>query len=452
MTQSSPKNSRFVAITALHELHKKAHPLSLIFNRLASEHSLQGNDRHLAMNLIYGVLRQRYYLDRLLLELCRQPLKKLQPFVHQALAVGLYQIFFLDRIPDSAAVNETVKAVKTERLPKQLQGFVNGVLRASIRKKESLPSPGAPTLKLKARLNHPQWLINRWQKRFGQKEMASICISNNKQPQLVLRINTLAATRDAFFDIFAKEITIIPGSYAPDAAILPDYHGPIHKLPGYDDGFFQIQDEAAQLVTHLLGPFIKNGTYLDGCAGLGGKTSHLLQLANQHNASITAVEPEERRIAKLKENLTRLYPHKNISFYGGNLQDFAKGKNTLFNGILIDAPCSGTGVIGRHPDIRWNRMESDLPGYQKKQLALLETAANLLKPGGILLYVTCSLEPEENENVIEIFLKKHEKFSLTNCAPHLPEAARKFVNGNFFSPKPSESIDGFFAARLVLEK
>ncbi len=452
MTQSTPKSSRFVAIATLHDLSKTSQPFAIIFNRLAKKNNLQGNDRHLAMNLVYGVLRQRYYLDALMGKLCRQPLRKLHPFIHQALAVGLYQIFFLDRIPDSAAVNESIKAIKAAHLPKKLQGFANGVLRESVRQKDILPAPGNATLKSKALLNHPQWMTERWQKRFGKKEMERVCVSNNQQPPLVLRINTLKIDRDSFMELLAQKTSILPGNYAPEAVLLPGYQGPINEIPGYSEGYFQVQDEAAQLVTPLLAPFFKDSTYLDGCAGLGGKTSHLLQLTQNCNSIITAVEPEERRFSKLQENINRLYPHdtqKNVTSIQEDLQGFTKKHRSLFDGILLDAPCSGTGVIGRHPDIRWNRREKDLSNYRKKQLALLDNAALLLHPGGVLVYVTCSLESEENEEVVEKFLSRHKQFSLTECAPYLPEAARLFVKDKLFSSKPSGTIDGFFAARLV---
>ncbi len=452
LTQSSHKTSRFVAIETLCKLDKTSLPVSLLFTKAASAHALQGSERHLAMNLIYGVLRQRQYLDSLLERLCRQPLKKLQPFVHQALAVGLYQIFFLDRIPDSAAVNETVKALKAARTPKRLHGFVNGVLRESIRQQDTLPSPEEPDRKGNLVLNHPQWLTGRWLKRYGRKEMERICTSNNTQPPLVIRINTLATDRDAYLKQLNKKERGRPGSYAPDAAVLSEYHGAITQLPGYDQGFFQVQDEAAQLVSLLLAPFTLNGSYLDGCAGLGGKTSHLLQITDSFNTTITAVEPEKRREQKFQENLTRLHPQKNVTFFSGNLQDFSHHCTTKFDGILIDAPCSGTGVIGRHPDIRWNRKETDLAGYQKTQLELLEIASKLTKPGGVLVYATCSMENEENEDVIDSFLKAHDSFSLTDCTPFLPEAARSHVSEKYFRPQPADSIDGFFAARLVLKK
>lgn len=401
------------------------------------------------MNLIYGVLRQRYYLDNLLENLCRQPLHKIHPFVHQALAIGLYQIFFLDRIPDSAAVNESVKAVKSANLPKKLQGFVNGVLRECLRQKHKLPTPGDSALNKKALLNHPKWMTNRWKKRFGTKEMERICLHNNRQPSLVLRINTHKIDRDSFLALLTDKVAAIAGNHAPEAVILPKYQGKIKDIPGFASGYFQVQDEAAQLVTPLLAPFIKNGSYLDACAGLGGKTSHLLQLTERDNITLTAVEPEKQRSEKLQENLSRLFAHQQFSCYQGNLQAFAQQHPSNFHGILIDAPCSGTGVIGRHPDIRWNRREKDLQLYQEKQLSLLETAAGLIHKNGVVVYATCSLESEENEEVVEKFLARNNQFTLSDCSSYLPISARQYVNNRYFSPKPAESIDGFFAARLV---
>jgi 16S rRNA (cytosine967-C5)-methyltransferase len=238
-----------------------------------------------------------------------------------------------------------------------------------------------------------------------------------------------------------------------EAVILPDFHGSITSIPGYTEGFFQVQDEAAQLATCLLGPFRSGAKYLDGCAGLGGKTSHLLQLAKQHDLQIHAVEPEPHRLKKLKENLARLFPGDspviNPVIHEENLQQFSLLHDSLFfDGILIDAPCSGTGVIGRHPDIRWNRLPEELVRYQQQQLELLSLAAGLLHRKGLLVYATCSLEPEENQQVVNEFLRTHEDFVLTDCSLHLPEPAHRFIENNFFAPRPSETIDGFFAARM----
>ncbi len=402
------------------------------------------------MQLVYGVLRNRQFLDRILELLSRTPLRKLDPFVHQSLAVGLYQLFFLHRIPESAAVNEVVESCKVAKIPARLHGFVNGILRQAIRQKKTLATKALTDNTGRPILNHPEWLVNRWQQRFGNAETTRICRVNNVEPTLVLRVNTANITRDDFCRILNE--ASIPnrlGSYSPDAVSLPEFHGSIASLPGYKEGFFQVQDEAAQLATTLLGPFSSSAEYLDGCAGLGGKTSHLLQLARQHDLRITAVEPEPHRLKKLQENITRLFPEDRPVVYEGNLQQFSTLQGShFFNGILIDAPCTGTGVTGRHPDIRWNRRPEELMRYQQEQRALLSLAAALVQQKGLLVYATCSLEPEENEQVVHAFLRTHQEFALTDCAPYLPESAHQFIENKFFNPHPSETIDGFFAARM----
>lgn len=402
------------------------------------------------MQLVYGVLRHRQYLDRILELLSKTPLRKFDPFVHQSLAVGLYQLFFLQRIPESAAVNESVASCKVAKVPKRLHGFVNGILRRAIRQKEILATQALTDKKDQLILNHPPWLVKRWQENFGRVETERICRRNNREPTLVLRVNSTAIIREDFCRILAEaDIPCQPGGYSPDAIILPDFHGSIVSLPGYAEGFFQVQDEAAQLATMLLGPFWPGATYLDGCAGLGGKTCHLLQLARQHDLDITAVEPEERRLTMLTANIHRLFAGGAPIIHKMTLQQFAALPGShFFDGILIDAPCSGTGVTGRHPDIRWNRRVEELNLYQEEQLELLAAAAGLLKPQGVLVYATCSLEPEENDQLINIFLRTHDQFILTDCSPYLPEPAQQFVDNTFFAPHPGATIDGFFAARM----
>ena len=401
------------------------------------------------MQLVYGVLRNRQYLDRILEILSKTPLHKLDPFVHQALAVGLYQLYFLERIPESAAVNEVINSCKVAKIPKRLHGFVNGILRQSIRQKKHLAQKALTDKNDTVILNHPDWLVKKWQNSFGTKETRRICINNNHEPLLVLRINISRVPLNDF-SLMLKQADIDhrPGSYAKDCVVLPDFHGSIPAIPGYKEGFFQVQAEAAQLATELLAPLKPGGHYLDGCAGLGGKTLHLLELGHHSNLHIHAVEPDSRRLTQLKHNLNRLNPDHNLAMHPTSLQDFGSVTSLLFNGILIDAPCSGTGIIGRHPDIRWNRREDDLPGYQQEQLALLEVASKLLRPQGILVYATCSLEPEENQDVITSFLADHPEYKTTDCTPFLPVQAQQFVENGFFAPRPSTSIDGFFAARL----
>jgi len=219
--------ARFAAIEALCELERTRLPADTIFDQITGQCALNDSDRHLAMNILYGVLRQRQALESLLQALCRQPLARLKPFVRQALLAGLYQIFFLDRIPESAAVNESVKAVQAAHLPKNLQGFVNAVLRESIRRKEMLvpltfhDATGAPVL------NHPDWLVRRWTKKFGKEETRRICACNNRQSPLILNINPCAATPESVKAALEQEgHHVLAGQYSPEALILPDFTGP----------------------------------------------------------------------------------------------------------------------------------------------------------------------------------------------------------------------------------
>jgi len=462
------KTARYAAIETLCQLERTHLPAGSLFDKVATQCALVGSERHLAMNIIYGVLRQRHALEFLLHSLCRQPLSRIKPFVYQALLTGLYQIFFLDRIPESAAVNESVKALQTAHLPKNLQGFVNGVLRESLRQKQALTarlhqdSSGAPAVHGRPSvagaldcagttfLNHPDWLVRRWQERYGQEEMRRICAINNLQSPLILHVNTCVTTKvQLMADIEQEGIVVQPGAYSEDALILPEFHGAINRLPGFAQGHFQIQDEAAQLIALLLTPIISNGRYLDACAGVGGKTSCLVQLCASAHATIAAVEPDPQRQQKFRENRQRLHPDAPVTLYEMDLERFTQSCNSRFDGILVDAPCSGTGVTGRHPDIRWNRQEHELARFQENQLALLEQAAGLLAPEGTLVYATCSLEPEENEEVIALFLDRHPDFITEDCAPFLPQPARELVRNKFFAPRPGPSIDGFFGARLV---
>jgi len=442
------KNARFAAIETLKRLQRSRQPVSTILDQVAAEGELDPGDRQLAMKISYGVLRQRDYIDRLLRELCRRPINQLKPFVYQALSTGLYQLFFLDRIPPSAAVNETVKAVKNGGFPKQVQGFVNGVLRQSQRKKNELPAPGDLDVNNHPPLNHPDWLTKRWESSYGREAMLQICSHNNREPDLCLRI-TPHTSRESYLQFLeGNGIMAIRGLYSDEAIILPDFRGSIKKLPGFADGFFQVQDQAAQLATLLLGPFSPGHRFLDCCAGLGGKTTHLAFLSEGAGCSLTAVEPDPGRFGLLQENLNRVCPDHKISVQQITLEQFRKTIPAPFDNILLDAPCTGTGIIGRQPDIRWNRRHTDLAVYSERQIKLLNEAAELLAPGGILVYATCSIEPEENMEVVENFLENHPGFALTDASNYLPETTANLINNGYFSPLPAPGIDGFFAARL----
>jgi 16S rRNA (cytosine967-C5)-methyltransferase len=333
--------------------------------------------------------------------------------------------------------------LKSARQPKWLTGFVNGVLRAMVRQRAVLPAPDEAA----AVLSHPAWLVARWEALFGPERARRICWINNTPPVLVVRVNSRRISPEDWLTLLRGQgIEGERGLFSREAVRINNFQGTVTALPGYGEGFFVVQDEAAQLVTQLLAPFA-TARYLDGCAGLGGKTLHLAQLLPDR-ARVVAVEPSLKRQALLRDNLQRLGGPE-IEIHGGTLQEFAGQRQDRFAGVLVDAPCSGLGVIRRQPDIRWQRSLAALPGYQAKQRELLEAAAGLVEKGGVLVYATCSIEPMENDEVIGAFLDAHAEFFLSPAQAHLPEAAKGFCDEQgFFKTTPEQGLDGFFAARL----
>ncbi|MEE4312906.1 MAG: 16S rRNA (cytosine(967)-C(5))-methyltransferase RsmB [Desulfofustis sp.] len=443
------KTARHAAIETLQRNQRTGHPVARIFSGIVEQCRLSSTDRQLAMNIVYGVLRHRDQLDLLISRLCSRSPSRQNPFVYQALAVGLYQIFFLERIPGFAAVHETVEAVRRSGTAEKLCGFVNGVLRSGLRRRDELYELIDPEGAGRGLLNHPAWLTRRWQAHFGEQTMRAICAYNNREATLNLRLSR-SLTQSTYLKLLQEEgIEAHAGEFAPDSVVLPCFHGSISALPGYHEGLFFVQDQAAQLATLLLAPFWPGRSYLDCCAGLGGKTSYLADLTAAGDASLTAVEPDPGRFRLLGENLARTVGDHTLSLHNSTLEHFARTCPLHFDAILVDAPCSGTGVIGRHPDIRWNRQEQDLLFYREKQGRLLETAADLLAPGGVLVYATCSIEPEENRQVVDRFIADHHGFMITNCDEYLPAPAQALVADGCFAPLPSSGCDGFFAARLT---
>lgn len=422
-------------------------PIDLFFNREAN--SLERQDRGMVKSILYGVLRQRDYLDHIIGRFSSHPLNKMKPLTLNTLRVGAFQLLFLDRIPESAAVNETVQALKKARQPQWLVRFVNGMLRNIARQREKLTVPDSLEPGAEPILNHPKWLCDRWLNEFGQQTMEEICRWNNTEPPLTVRVNTGQTDLASFSKLLtAAGIDHQPGRYSPNSLVITTHTGPVDRLPGYKQGLFQVQDEAAQLATLLFSPFLKGQRILDCCAGLGGKTSNLAQLLTNDNQLI-AVEPDARRCRLLRDNLERLRLEHRVDIRETDLQRFAHSSPQPFDAILIDAPCSGTGVIRRQPDIRWNRQQTDLQDYQALQVDLLVQAAALLAPGGRLVYATCSLEQEENQEVINKFLHLHSGCKVVNAATLLPEAAGALVDDSgFFRPHPAKGLDGFFGCAL----
>jgi 16S rRNA (cytosine967-C5)-methyltransferase len=402
-------------------------------------------DCALILELVYGVLRNRSLLDWTLDRFSEKPVAKTDAGTRNILRLALYQMLFLDRVPVSAAVNTAADLAKTYG---KKPGYVNGLLRKIERNRAALPLPAEdnPLSRLSTIHSHPAWLVRRWLERFGMQRTEEALGRNNRPAPLVIRINTLKGSRDVLLSLLDAQGASGRATACSPAGIEILSSPGIATLPAYRDGRFLVQDEAAQLVSLLLSP-APGDTVLDACAAPGGKATHLAELMRDEGR-VVALESDKKRVARINENSGRL----GLSIVKPVTGDATTYREGTYDGILVDAPCSGLGVLRRHPDGRWTKTEESLKERAELQKKILKNCAKLLKPGGVLVYATCTTEPEENEDVVNAFIASSGGgFHIDDPRPYLPDAAAGLVGpDSFFRTFPdAPSMDGFFAARIV---
>jgi 16S rRNA (cytosine967-C5)-methyltransferase len=410
------------------------------------------------MELTYGVLRRLVTIDWRLTPVADKPILRLPLVVQMIVRLGAYQLLYLDRIPHSAAVNESVQLAKrrAKQLGRDWSGFVNAVLRSLLRS----PVPPWPNVEteparaLSVRHSIPEWLSQRWIDRLGVARAEAACETASTIPPVTLRVNLLKTTRDALLQkLQIAGLKVRVTDVSPAGVFLED-GGTIPSLPGFQEGAFYVEDEAAQLIPPLVDPQ-PGDIVLDACAAPGGKTTHLAIL--MHNrGTIYAVDRKAERLERLCDNCRRLGIEIAKPVVGdvrqpGAWSDVSETQDGYFDRILVDAPCSGLGVLRRHPEAKWRKDSQAFLRHQTLQLEILSSVAARLRAGGVLVYSTCSTEPEENEDVIEQFCRSHPEFSPESVAPWLPPAARVFLTerGALSTMGNRCSMDGFYAVRLV---
>ncbi len=443
-SDTSPRKSALNTLTLLDSGNLHADDL---IDRELSSNILHGPDRRLYAELVFGVLRHQARLDFYLRPLLKQPTERLDLPVLLLLRLGLYQICYLDRVPQHAAVYETVELAK-QVCPKA-KGLINGVLRSFLRQPDlpALPdSVKAPVNRLSVEPSVPAWLANQWLQQFTMDEATGLAAASNAIPQTCLRINSLKTTRPLLLELFSKAgISAAPTVYSPEGITLNE-HFRVTDLPGFTEGLFTVQDESSQLIAHLVNP-LPGELVLDVCAAPGGKTTHLAQLMAD-NGRIIATDIDSRRIKRVQETIKRLgITSVTTETVDVLLPDYQNG--LMFDRILLDAPCSGLGVIRRNPEAKWRLTTEEIGRCALRQGLLLESAARLLKPGGIIVYATCSTAIEEDEAVVEYFVSRHPEFMIQNCAELFPSWSDLFSPAGFLRTWPHrQGCDGFFAARL----
>ena len=457
-TQTAP-SARVIALSLLVESVRSEEGVDVLLDRALARCSFDSRERALTVELTYGVLRRLATIDWRLGPVLDKPLPRLPVAVQMLLRLGAYQLLFLDRIPQSAAVNESVNLARifAGTVGRDWSGFVNAVLRALLcHPPQPWPSMDHnPDYALAVRYSVPGWLSRRWVKRLGPATAEAACEGVSVAPPITLRVNRLITTRNALLDKFIQaSIAAKPTSISPFGIVLEE-GAPVPSLPEFQEGAFYVEDEAAQLIPPLLDPQ-PGDIVLDACAAPGGKSTHLADLM-QNEGIIYAVDRKGTRLDLLRSNCHRLGVQIVVPVIGDIRHTHewvpmtkASVGEPFVDRILVDAPCSGLGVLRRHPEAKWRKDDQVLPRHQALQCQILKAVAPCLRPGGLLVYSTCSTEPEENEDVIERFCRVHAEFQCESVVSWLPPAARGFVTerGALSTVGNRYSMDGFYAARL----
>lgn len=397
-------------------------------------------DKGLLQEICYGVLRYLPELEHDVRALMQKPLTGKQRVFHFLLLVGVYQIKYM-RIPDHAAVSETVAATGALK-NRQMKALVNGVLRNFVRAIENKTLHKQETLPASIEYNHPSWFIKKVQQGYPTK-WQQILAANQQKPPMWLRVNQQHHSSAEYQSLLTTaEIdvnTVEPLSHAIELTRPTD----VTKLPGFEQGWISVQDGAAQQAARLL-DCQRDDVVLDCCAAPGGKTCHILE-QRPDIASMTAIDIEASRLVRVEENLARLGLNaKVIAADAADSKTWWDGQQ--FDRILLDAPCSGTGVIRRHPDIKWLRKASDIEALVILQQQILKETWSLLKPGGTLLYATCSVLPQENSEQIKHFLKNNTDAELLSIDDN-NKSENNIVGWQLLPGE--ENMDGFYYAKLL---
>lgn len=444
---TSSANPRQAACETLLRIRKEGGFADRLIDIELSGGALSGPDRGLYAELVFGVLRRQGTLDHILQQLLEKPMVELDPQALVILRIGLYQLTCLDRIPESAAVNESVNLAKL--ITPGTSGLINAVLRNYLRRRNAITFPDIatnPAAAIAARHSQPEWLVEQWLDQLGAAEAQQLAEASSQQPPLTLRVNTLRSSRDELLREFEQQgIEAAPCHFSPDGITVAGRHM-ISSLPGFDAGLFAVQDEASQLAGLIVGAEPGERVW-DACSAPGGKCCHIAQQMDDRGELI-ATDISRSKLTLVQDNVRRL-GITSVSTAVADLHQPDTFPDGFFDRILLDAPCSGLGVIRRNPEAKWRLFSGDITRLAAVQKTLLKNAAGRLKPGGTLLYSTCSTSEAENELVVEDFLAHHPEFVLENLNDLFPAWSELITFYGMFRVWPHRhGMDGFFAARI----
>lgn len=438
-----PKTARELALEALYAVDRRHAFSDRLVHKLLDDHPQSERDAALVTTLVRGTTRMRGRIDSILGHYVKVGLDALPPWIQNVLRLGVYQIVFLDKVPPSAAVDESVKLARQHGHPGTV-GLVNAVLRRIAAERDHLPQPrpdDASPAALSEFYSHPLWLVERWLRRFGPEETKALLAANNEPPPVTLRVNERRESAGVIRRrLQADGADVMPGLFHEGTLRVRGEMAPARD-PGFDLGHFIVQDESESLVVDLLAP-AAGELVVDLCAAPGGKTTQIAEMVGPEGY-VVAVEAQKGRIPRLKENLVRMrQPNIGIVLADG----IALRLRRQADRVLVDAPCSGLGVLAKRADARWRKTEASIRQVTELQERLLTAGAALVRPGGTLVYSVCSFEPEEGPRVVERFLAAHSQFERVDAATVLDPAV--VVDGALLTLPHRQRMDGAFAVRL----
>lgn len=444
---------REVALKALYDIIENDSYSNITVSNLLKRANFGSLERRFVTELVYGTIKYKTKLEWIRDQFIRT--KKIDKWINYIILMGIYQLIFLDKVPDSAACNESVKIAKKYGNPGSVK-FVNGVLRNIARNKDNISYPDIeinPILHISVVYSHPQWLVKRWIEEYGVAETIKICKHNNSKSPNTIRANTLKTSIEELESILVCEgISVSKTKYSQEGFEIEGFEQ-LDKVVAFIEGLFTMQDEASMLVARCLNP-APNSLIVDGCAAPGSKTTHLAQIIGDQG-EILAFDIHGHKLKLIEQNAKRL----GISSIKAQQLEAQKIGHFYENAVdymLLDVPCSGLGVLRRRADLRWKKSYQQIVELSKLQYQILEGAANALKLGGVIVYSTCTMTYEENFNVVNSFLQKNRSFMFDNLLPHLPNNLSKedpiicntAKNGYIQILPQRHNMDGFFIARI----
>ena len=444
--ETSARESALIIIQRT--IRQGGYPNILLGNALSDSH-FSAEDRALVTRLVYGVLENKAYLDWVIQNYSRVKESRISPWVYDILRLSVFQLLFMDRIPPFAVVNEGVELTK-KYAGKKAAGFVNAVLRSIIRDPGKTKPPAResdPALYISIKYSHPKWMVEDWIKRFGEEFTEDLCRANNETPGMTIRVNTLKTNREELADVLERQGFKVQNGRYSDAALVVEDGAGIFETAAYREGLFYVQDESSMLAVEVLDP--KPGRLMvDVCSAPGGKATYAAQLMKDQGR-IIARDISKSKLALVEENCKRLGMNcvETQVFDALEADPSMEGKADY---VLLDAPCSGFGIIRRKPDIKWKKEREHYKTLAQMQGKILRNAAALLKPGGYLVYSTCTIMPEENQDVVMGFLKDNHNFRLCDFSKLLPEAlAGEDAKKGYLQLFPNiHGTDGFFISKM----